>query len=86
VDFRECVTFADLTHHYAEHELSQPTESVHPKAHTTIKGYERVLRDRPLPQWGNRVALSLEPLEVEEWLKGLKCKESLANPTLNVTG
>jgi hypothetical protein len=64
VDFRGCVTFADLTHQYAEHELSQPTESIHPKAHTTIKGYERVLRDRLLPQWGSRVALSLEPLEV----------------------
>jgi putative SOS response-associated peptidase YedK len=29
---------------------------------------------------GNRVALSLEPLEVEEWLKALKRKEGLSNP------
>jgi hypothetical protein len=34
VDFRGCVTFADLAHHYAEHELVEPTESIHPKAHT----------------------------------------------------
>ena len=83
VDFRGCVTFADLAHHYAEHELVEPTESIHPKAHTTIRGYERVLRNRLLPQWGNRVALGLEPLEVEEWLKALKRKEGLANPTLD---
>ena len=74
VDFRGCVTFADLAHHYAEHELVEPTESIHPKAHTTIRGYERVLRNRLLPQWGNRVALGLEPLEVEEWLKALKAQ------------
>jgi hypothetical protein len=42
-----------------------------------------VLRNRLLPQWGNRVALGLEPLEVEEWLKALKRKEGLANPTLD---
>ena len=41
VDFRRCVTFADLAHHYAEHELVEPTESIHPKAHTTIRAYER---------------------------------------------
>ena len=72
VDFRGCVTFADLAHHYAEHELVEPTESIHPKAHTTIRAYERVLRNRLLPRWGNRVALSVEPLEVEQWLKSLK--------------
>jgi integrase len=83
VDFRGCVIFADLAHHYAEHELVEPTESIHPKAHTTIRGYERVLRNRLLPQWGKRVALGLEPLEVEEWLKALKRKEGLANPTLD---
>jgi len=83
VDFRGCVIFADLADHYAEHELVEPTESIHPKAHTTIRGYERVLRNRLLPQWGNRVALGLEPLEVEEWLKTLKRKEGLANPTLD---
>jgi len=83
VDFRGCVIFADLANHYAEHELVEPTESIHPKAHTTIRGYERVLRNRLLPQWGHRVAVGLEPLEVEEWLKALKRKEGLANPTLD---
>jgi hypothetical protein len=83
VDFRGCVTFADLAHHYSEHELVEPTESIHPKAHTTIRGYERALRNRLLPRWGNRVALSIEPLEVEQWLTSLKGQEGLANPTLD---
>jgi hypothetical protein len=61
VDFRGRVIFADLAHHYAEHELVETTESIHPKAHMTIRGYERVLRNRLLPQWGNRIALGLEP-------------------------
>ena len=85
VDFRGCVTFADLAHHYAEHELVEPTESIHPKANTTIRGYERALRNRLLPRWGNRVALSVEPLEVEQWLTSLKGQEGLANPTLDKT-
>jgi len=83
VDFRGCVTFADLAHHYAEHELVEPTESIHPKAHTTIRAYERALRNRLLPRWGNRVALSVEPLEVEQWLTSLKRAGGLANPTLD---
>src|ERR1700675_534431 len=83
VDFRGCVTFADLAHHYAEHELVEPTESIHPKAHTTIRAYERALRSRLLPRCGDRVALSVEPLEVEQWLKTLKLEEELSNPTLD---
>jgi integrase len=83
VDLRRGVTFADLAHHYAEHELGERTESIHPKAHTTIRGYERVLRNRLLPRWGNRIALGVEPLEVEQWLKALKREEGLANPTLD---
>ena len=42
-----------------------------------------MLRNRLLSQWGNRVALGLEPLEVEEWWKALKRKDGLANPTLD---
>ncbi len=73
VDSRRGVTFGDLALHYAEHELVERTESIHPKAHTTIKGYERVLRNRLLPRWGNRIALGIEPLEVEQWLKTEMC-------------
>jgi hypothetical protein len=83
VDSRRGLTFADLAQHYSEHELVECTESIRPKAHTTIKGYERVLRNRLLPRWGNRIALGIEPLEVEQWLKALKKEEDLANPTLD---
>ena len=63
-----CVTFADLAQHYAEHELADHAESIHPKAHTTVRAYERVVRNRLLPRLGNRIALGIEPLEVEQWL------------------
>jgi integrase len=83
VDSLGKITFADLAHHYSDHELVEHTESVHPKAYTTIKGYERVLRNRLLPRWGHRIALGIQPLEVEEWLIAAKREESLANPTLD---
>jgi integrase len=83
VDSRRGVTFADLALHYAEHELVDRAKSIHPKAHTTIMGYQRVLQNRLLPRWGKRIALGIEPLEVEQWLKALKVAEDLANPTLD---
>jgi len=83
VNFRARVTFADLARHYSEHELGEQTESVNPKAHTTIAAYKRVLRNRLLPRWGKRIALSVEPLEIEQWLKALKREEGLENPTLD---
>ena len=83
VDSRRGVAFGDLALHYAEQELVQRTESIHPKAHTTIMGYQRVLRNRLLPRWGKRIALGIEPLEVERWLKAMRREEDLANPTLD---
>jgi hypothetical protein len=83
VDSRRGVTFADLALHYAGHELLERAESIHPKAHTTIMGYERVLQNRLLPRWGERIVVGIEPLEVEEWLKALKVEEDLANPPLD---
>jgi len=64
VDSRHGVTFGDLALHYAEHELVERTESIHPKAHTTIEGYERVVRNGLLPRLGKSIALGIEPLEV----------------------
>ena len=83
VDSRRGVTFADLAQHYSEHELVDRSESIHPKAHTTIKGYERVLRNRLLPKWASRIALGIQPLEIEQWLTTLKREEGLENPTLD---
>jgi integrase len=85
VDMRRGLTFGDLAQHYAEHELVEASESIRPKAHTTIKGYERVLRNRLLPRWKNRIALGIEPLEVEQWLRAMKKEGDLANPTVDKT-
>ncbi len=53
VDVRRGLTFGDLAQHYAEHDLVDCSESIRPKAHTTIKGYERVLRP-PAPTMGEQ--------------------------------
>ena len=44
-----------------------------------------MLRNRLLPRWGNRIALGIEPLELEQWLEDLKREKGLANPTLDNT-
>ena len=75
-DFRKRVTFADLAEHYQQNELGERRSAiVDPKAHTTIAGYKRMLRNRLLPRWGKRIALSIQPLEVEEWLSAVKEEE-----------
>jgi integrase len=82
-DLRTRVTFADLAQHYMKHELGEQVEAVDPKSHTTIAGYKRILKNRCLDRWGKRNALSVEPLEVELWLKALKRDEGLENLTLD---
>jgi integrase len=81
--FKARVTFAHLAQHFMNHELGEQTETADPKSHTTIAGYKRILKNRCLDRWGKRPALSLEPLEIEQWLKALKQDEGLANPTLD---
>jgi integrase len=82
-DFRGNVTFADLAIHYQQNELGEQIECVDPKSHTTIAAYKRILKNRCIDRWGKRDALSLEPLEIEQWLKGLKREEGLENSTLD---
>lgn len=65
-DFKGRVRFADLAQHFITHELGEQTEAVDPKSHTTIAGYKRILKNRCIDRWGKRVALSLEPLEIEQ--------------------
>jgi integrase len=77
-------TFDQLAQHYMEHELAEDqSEATIEKAYTTAKTYKRILKKRVLPFFGKRAALSIEPLEVEQWLKQLKKAESLENPTLD---
>ena len=82
-DFKARITFVHLAQHFMNHELGEQTETADPKSHTTIAGYKRILKNRCLDRWGKRPALSLEPLEIEQWLKALKQDEGLANPTLD---
>ena len=71
-DFRGRITFADLAHHDEQHELGEQDDATDPKAFTTVAGYKRVLRNRLIPRWGKRVALSIQPLGIEQGLKGMK--------------
>ena len=82
-EFKGPVTFGHLAQHYITHELGDQADAVDPKSHTTIVGYKRNLQRHILPKWGRRIALSIEPLEVEAWLKGLKRELHLENPTLD---
>ncbi|HEY6248791.1 MAG TPA: hypothetical protein VI685_02455 [Candidatus Angelobacter sp.] len=82
-DFKARMTFSHLAQHFMTHELGEQTETADPKSHTTIAGYKRILKNRCIDRWGKRAALSLEPLEIEQWLKALKQAEGLAKPTLD---
>jgi integrase len=82
-DFRGAVKFSDLAEHYIENELGDQSESVDPKSHTTIGRYKSLLHARLIPRWGKQVALGIEPLEIEQWLKAVKKNEQLENPTVD---
>jgi len=68
-EFQGPFTQSDLAQHYVDNELGDQSDAVDPKSHTTIAGYKRNLRLYILPRWGKRIALSIKPLEVEQWLK-----------------
>jgi stalled ribosome rescue protein Dom34 len=82
-NFKARITFSHLARHSITHELGEQTETADPKSHTTIAGYKRILKNRCIDRLGKRAALSLEPLEIEQWLKALKQQDNLANPTLD---
>ena len=82
-DFKGAVTFGDLARHYEAHELGDQADAVDPKSHTTVAGYKRNLKLHILPKWGKRIALGIEPLEIEAWLQALKHDQRLENPTLD---
>jgi integrase len=82
-DYAGPATFGQLAAHYREHELGDQTEAVDPKSHTTIAGYTHNLDKHILPKWGDLPALTIEPRDVETWLKRVKKEKGLANPTLD---
>jgi hypothetical protein len=84
-NFRGAVKFSDLAEHYIQNELGHQGEAAVRKSDTTIGAYKRNLRNRIIPRWGKRIALVVEPLEIEQWLKAVKREEELENPTVDKT-
>jgi len=77
------VLFGELAAHYMQMELPEDqTEATIEKAYSTIRKYKRYLNRWALPRWRDTPALSVEPHTMEDWLKDLKKKCKLANPTL----
>ncbi len=54
VDVRRGLIFGDLAQHYAEHELAEASESIRPKAHTTIKRLRASSPKPPAPTMGKQ--------------------------------
>ena len=52
------------------------------KAYSTIRKYKCYLGRWALPRWGATPALTVQPPEVEDWLREFKNKFALRNPTL----
>jgi integrase len=76
------VTFGELAKNYLANELPEDqSDSTAPKDRTTAITYRRYLNRWILPRWEQEIALAIEPLDVEGWLKALGKKHKLENPT-----
>ncbi len=76
------ITFGELAKNYLANEIPiDCTDSSAPKDDTTATTYRRYLNRWVLPRWEKSVALVVEPLEVEQWLKELGKRHKLQNPT-----
>jgi integrase len=75
--------FGELAAHYIQKELPEDqTQATIEKAYSTIRKYKRYLSRWALPRWGTIPALGVHPPDVEDWLRELKKKFELRNPTL----
>jgi integrase len=75
--------FGELASHYIQKELPEDQrQATIEKAYSTIRKYKRYLSRWVLPRWGATPALVVHPPEVEDWLRELKNKYALRNPTL----
>ena len=91
-NFTGRVTFGNLAQHYIRHELGEQADMVMPKSGSTIERYLQILNNPKvldntnvglIPRWGERVALDIEVLEIEEWLKAVKRVSQFKNPTMD---
>jgi integrase len=77
------ILFGELAAHYIQRELPEDqSEATIEKAYSTIRKYKRYLNRWALPRWKTIPALALYPPDVEDWLKELKKKFALRNPSL----
>ena len=77
------IAFGDLCKHYLQHEVLNPRRKQQIKAHTTVQDYVRIVTKRLLLRFGQKEALRIQPLEIEDWLDFLQDEERLENPTLD---
>jgi integrase len=77
------ILFGELAANYMQRELpDDQSEATIEKAYSTICKYKRYLNRWALPRWINTPALALHPPDVEDWLKELRKKFALSNPSL----
>ena len=70
VDVNEGAAYAPMTVeqlgvHFINHEVPL-------KAYATREGYKNLIDTHVVPQWGQATLSSIKPIEVENWLRGLK--------------
>lgn len=66
-------TFGQLAAHSMQHELPEnQDDATIEKAYSTILKYRRYLKRWALPRWERTPALTVEPIEVERWLKAIR--------------
>jgi integrase len=73
-------TFKQLVEHYKLHELER-TKGVAVKARETAARDKHNLDGHVLPRWGDKVATSIKPLELEAWFVAMS--EGLQWPTVS---
>lgn len=77
------VTFGDLANDYIRVELPEDqSETVLPKAHSTVTTYRRYLAKHILPRWETVKASDMEPVTIQNWLQQLRRQRGLSNGTL----
>ena len=73
VDVNEGAAYAPMTVeqlgvHFINHETPL-------KAHATREGYKNIIDTHIVPRWGQAALSSIKPIEVENWLRGLKRRD-----------
>jgi integrase len=82
------ITFGALAEVYIAHELATDRNKIRSKAPTTRDSYLHDIQRYIVPRWGECVALSIHPIEVEDWFESLretslKKGRGLAWPTID---